>query len=101
MLQLSTAYSNAALVERKRLYRSPRWKHFRAAYLMQDPWCVMCRISGELVKAKVLDHKEGHGIDWQSRFWTGPFQGLCAHHHAVKYKTLSKVRTHKQSWISR
>jgi 5-methylcytosine-specific restriction enzyme A len=48
--------------------------------LVEHPLCVMCEMLGKLVPASVVDHVVPHKGDLE-RFFNGPFQSLCKHHH--------------------
>src|SRR6218665_1989689 len=68
-------------VEYRRLYKTPRWKQFRAAYLAENPLCVRCLITEEVTEATVVHHAKGAHKGDEKRFWEGPFEGLCKRHH--------------------
>lgn len=64
-----------------------RWKKARAAYLLKHPLCRMCRDTGKVVPATVVDHIKPHRGDmalfWDSSNW----QPLCKwHHDSVKQR---------------
>jgi hypothetical protein len=61
-------------------YKTKRWYAQRARQLRDHPVCVMCEADGFDVAATVCDHVERHGGD-EVKFWSGPFQSLCATHH--------------------
>lgn len=60
-----------------------KWQQFRAGHLKQHPLCVHCEREGRLVLATDLDHVVPHRGD-PDKFWSGPFQGLCASCHSKK-----------------
>lgn len=62
-------------------YKTARWQAKREAQLRAEPLCQMCESAGRLTAATVCDHVERHGGD-PVRFWTGPFQSLCASCHS-------------------
>ena len=66
-----------ATKERRSLYKTTQWKKIRKAYLLINPYCVIC---GK--KANVLDHI----TRWKSEydFYNGPFQSMCWTHHQQK-----------------
>lgn len=61
-------------------YGTARWKALRAAHLAAEPNCRMCAAAGVRTRATVVDHIERHRGD-PAKFWRGPFQSLCGHHH--------------------
>ncbi len=97
MKQLSTT-DNVALQQRKTLYRSSKWRRFRLSFLKREPYCVMCKRDDRLTLATVLDHVNGHGLDWEAHFWDeSGLQPLCPHHHATK--TAQEIRPDiKRPW---
>jgi 5-methylcytosine-specific restriction protein A len=72
------------LLERKALYKTPRWRALRKAFLTANPWCSRCAEHDLKTRAVVLDHTKGHGGDWRVRFWSGPFTPLCIPCHQRK-----------------
>lgn len=78
--------------EYKRWYKTARWQRLRARQLANNPLCVMCL--PRPTPATVCDHKEPHRGD-PVKFWSGPFQSLCAHHHnsdAQRAEKSGKIR---------
>lgn len=67
---------------RQRLY-DRRWQKFRAAFLAEHPWCVLCERIGIMTPAEHVDHVNPHKGDPQA-FWKGPFQALCPSCHSRK-----------------
>ena len=63
-----------------KLYASSRWRKLRAAQLMRQPLCEMCKEHGNVTAADTVDHKEPHRGD-MDKFWYGPLQSLCATCH--------------------
>lgn len=61
-------------------YGTVRWKAIRQAQLDYQPLCEMCLADEIVTEARVCDHVEPHRGD-EVRFWSGPFQSLCEHHH--------------------
>ena len=58
-----------------------RWGKARAAFLKQNPLCVMCLHAGRPVRATVVDHIVPHRGD-QRLFWDeANWQPLCRTHH--------------------
>ena len=56
--------------ERKRLYRTERWRQMSKAFIKANPTCIDC---GK--RSKVTDHSVGHSIaGWRERFFVGPFE---------------------------
>ena len=54
-----------------------RWRGYRAQYLRQHPVCVMCRETGRINSASVVDHIIPHKGDYQL-FWDKEnHQSLC------------------------
>jgi 5-methylcytosine-specific restriction protein A len=64
-------------------YAEKRWRAIRAAFLAENPLCVMCEAQGKAAPATICDHIEPHKGD-RALFWSGPFQALCKYHHDVK-----------------
>ena len=62
-------------------YKLARWAAIRAAQLAGEPLCRTCVQAGLVVPATVCDHVEPHRGD-ATRFWSGPFQSLCAGCHS-------------------
>lgn len=62
-------------------YGTARWQGIRAGVLAEQPLCVMCDALGLVEPATVVDHVEPHRGD-AGRFWSGPFQALCASCHS-------------------
>lgn len=60
-----------------------RWQKYRAAYLRQHPFCVMCQEQGNPVGlANVVDHKTPHKGPDDPLFWDPTnHQPLCKKHH--------------------
>lgn len=60
-----------------------RWRLFRAAYLVEHPFCARCEADGVLAPATQIDHKvplrAGGG-----RFDESNLEALCASHHSRK-----------------
>lgn len=63
-------------------YKLARWSELRAAQLAAEPLCRSCIALGRLTPATVCDHVEPHRGD-PSKFWSGPFQSLCATCHSA------------------
>jgi 5-methylcytosine-specific restriction protein A len=61
-------------------YGTARWRKIRAVQLAGEPLCCMCLSDGVVIAATVCDHEEPHRGD-PAKFWSGPFQSLCAFHH--------------------
>lgn len=64
----------------RKLYKTIRWQRIREAQLRAHPLCQMCEALGRLTAATVCDHIEPHKGDL-GKFFTGPFQSLCAPCH--------------------
>jgi len=64
-------------------YNTTEWRRIRAEQLATHPVCAMCEAEGMMppAHATVCDHVIPHRGDW-TRFVEGPFQSLCAMHHA-------------------
>jgi 5-methylcytosine-specific restriction enzyme A len=71
---------SAAALAWRNWYGMARWKGIRAAQLQAQPWSAFCLEAGDRVAAVVCDHVNRHNGD-PLRFWSGPFQSLCAGHH--------------------
>ena len=69
--------------EEKRFYSSKRWRLFRAVFRLENPFCVQCKSSGNLVPMELVDHiipiQEGG-----SEFEVSNCQSLCHSCHNVK-----------------
>ena len=63
------------------LYATPRWRKLRAAQLLNQPLCEMCKEHDKVTAADTVDHKEPHRGDME-KFWAGPFQSLCGTCHS-------------------
>lgn len=59
-------------------YGTARWQRLRATQLSAHPLCAMCL--PHVTPATICDHIEPHKGDL-IKFWAGPFQSLCKHHH--------------------
>ncbi len=67
-------------------YKTTAWLKLRQWHLRSNPLCVMCQAEGRTTAANVVDHVEPHKGD-RERFFSGPFQSLCAtHHNATKQR---------------
>jgi 5-methylcytosine-specific restriction protein A len=62
-------------------YGTARWQRIRKMQLAAEPLCRMCEEVGDVTAATVCDHIEPHRGD-AVKFWSGPFQSLCASHHS-------------------
>lgn len=71
------------------LYQNPRWRRVRASQLRAEPSCRMCGAMGFVTAATVCDHVEPHNGD-MVKFWSGPFQSLCAEHHSSDKQRIEK-----------
>lgn len=65
------------------MYQNARWRALRKAQLEAHPLCEACLSQGRVTEARVCDHVLPHKGD-VVKFWAGPFQSLCKHHHDVK-----------------
>lgn len=78
----------------KKLYGT-RWQKERKVFLMNNPWCVMCKQdTRRMVKANVVDHVRPHKGDmilfWDKANW----QSLCrTHHNSVKAREEAGTKT--------
>lgn len=72
-----------------RLYNSARWRSIRGQQLAREPLCAICITIGQIGVADVVDHVEPHRGD-PAKFWGGPFQSLCSHHHNSTKQSLEK-----------
>lgn len=50
----------------------------------------MCAVGGFRTTATVVDHVEPHRGD-PTKFWSGPFQSLCSHHHNAAKQRVEKL----------
>ena len=69
-------------------YNTARWQRLRLEQLRRQPLCEMCLPAG-CVPATVCDHIEPHRGD-REKFWSGPFQSLCAEHHNSDKQRIEK-----------
>lgn len=76
------------------LYKTARWQRLRAAQLMAEPLCRMCKEERRTTAATVCDHIEPHKGD-VAKFWAGPFQSLCAAHHNGAKQEMEKSGTRR------
>jgi 5-methylcytosine-specific restriction protein A len=73
----------ARLTSRQRGYDS-QWDRASAAFLREQPWCVLCAAEGRREAAAVVDHIVPHLGD-RVRFWErGNWQSLCRSCHSRK-----------------
>ena len=68
-------------------YNTARWQRLRLQQLRKEPLCAMCL--PRYVPATVCDHVEPHRRDME-KFWSGPFQSLCAEHHNSDKQRIEK-----------
>lgn len=62
-------------------YKTSRWQKLRWSILVRDNFtCQRCGRVDVSKNGLHCDHTERHGGD-EARFWSGPFQTLCAHCH--------------------
>lgn len=65
------------------LYNTSRWRKLRLLHLAAEPLCRMCKQTGRLTPATVVDHIKAHKGD-ETLFWDqGNWQGLCAQCHNI------------------
>lgn len=64
-------------------YNNPRWRAIRKSWLESHPLCAECEKTGRVEPASVCDHIDPHKGD-RVKFWSGPFQSLCASCHSRK-----------------
>src|SRR4030042_203564 len=76
-------YPDAHDPESQKLYNTRRWKRIRARQLAIEPWCADHLKIDRYVPATQCDHIEPHRGD-PAKFFSGPFQSLCDHHHSLK-----------------
>jgi len=70
---------------RHKLYTGSKWRRLRAQHLQRFPLCQHCLEQGLIEPASVVDHRLGHGIGWESRFYDpAALQSLCAPCHSIK-----------------
>ena len=58
-------------------YNDRRWKRLRARHLAEHPLCTMCKRSGQVSEATVVDHIVPHKGD-RDLFWTRTICNLSA-----------------------
>ena len=79
--QSGTGITVPSVAERyPRLY-GRRWRKLRAAWLSENPLCVMCEDEGRVAPATELDHIKKHNGDPVKFYDSSNWQGLCAFHH--------------------
>jgi len=64
----------------RRLYNLYRWQRVRRYELARHPLCARCHARGRITPANVVHHNPPWQGDEQ-RFWSGPFECLCAECH--------------------
>lgn len=67
--------------EWRRWYKTGQWQRIAKRQIASEPTCRLCRAKGLATPATVCDHVERHNGD-PVRFWSGPFQSLCASCHS-------------------
>lgn len=61
------------------------WRKARAAHLVIEPHCRMCRAEGSLIPAREVDHIEPfHGVDDPLRLADSNLRSLCVPHHRAR-----------------
>lgn len=65
----------------RRWYGSARWSKLRAYQLAMNPLCERCLASEIVAEATVVHHDDGGHKGDEAKFWSGPFESLCAAHH--------------------
>ena len=64
-------------------YNSGRWRNVRKQYIRENPICIDCRNSGQIVEAQMVDHivpiKDGG-----AKLQMDNLQSLCNFHHGQK-----------------
>jgi 5-methylcytosine-specific restriction protein A len=85
----------------KRWYKTARWQKLRARQLEAHPLCAMCQ-PRRVTVATVCDHVQPHRGN-VIRFWSGPFQSLCAPCHNSEKQRIekggkAKVRIGPDGW---
>lgn len=76
-------------------YNTARWQKLRKDHLAQEPLCRMCL--PKVTAATVCDHIEPHRGDI-AKFWAGPFQSLCTHHHSSDKQRIEKGGKARQTF---
>jgi hypothetical protein len=69
------------------------WRRRAAHQLAAEPLCRMCQAEGRVTPAKVADHVEEHGGNW-NEFRLGKLQSLCAACHALKHGRASPTSSY-------
>ena len=86
-ISMNTPSSSLERKVRSRLHRTSRWREARSKFLKANPRCVSC---GRV--AVIIDHIDGHGPGWESRFWDATrWQSMCTPCHSVKTITHDNV----------
>lgn len=65
----------------RRLYKTTAWQRIRRAQLAYQPLCERCLASDTVTVAEVVHHADGGHKGDEAKFWSGPFESLCAAHH--------------------
>ena len=65
----------------RKWYGTARWSKHRAYQLATSPLCERCLASEIVTEATVVHHKDGGHKGDEVKFWSGPFESLCAAHH--------------------
>lgn len=65
----------------RKLYRTARWIRLREAHLSDNPLCELCKRLEIVEEATVVHHKDGGHKGDEDKFWSGPFESLCAPCH--------------------
>ena len=66
--------------EWRKWYSTARWKALRHDRLTEQPLCERCLLQEIVTPATVVHHLVPHRGDLV-KFWSGPFENLCAPHH--------------------
>lgn len=64
------------------LYRTARWRRLRERQLAEHPLCELCLGCEEVTEANTVHHRDGGHKGDIDKFWSGPFQSLCASCHS-------------------
>lgn len=64
-----------------------RWQAARSVFLAEHPLCVICKASGQLIEATIVDHITPHKGDYDLFWQRANWQSLCKRCHDHKTAT--------------
>jgi 5-methylcytosine-specific restriction endonuclease McrA len=72
------------------------WRQLRAEHLAAHPWCVMCILAGQMVRATDVDHITPIALAPHRRLDPSNLQSLCHHHHSSAKQSQDR-RAHRSN----